>query len=134
MEIVHIYGNKWSIECFFQSSKFFLKLGTEFQSPNYGAMVSHTTIVFTRYSILKWIHRNQNDLKTYGELFFMFCEDIQDMYLINALQSLITLFVEHSSALSADIIISLIKSKVTEWMASQALFIQMLFGNICLES
>ena len=132
-EIVRIYGNRWSIECFFKSSKSFLKLGTEFQSHNYGAMVSHTTIVFTRYIILEWIRRNQNDQKTYGELFFMFCEDIQDIDLTNALQSLMALFVEHISTLSADTT-SLIKSKVTEWMMSQALFIQALFGNICWES
>lgn len=87
-EIVRVYGNRWSIECFFKSSKSFLKLGTEFQSHNYGAMVSHTAIVFTRYTILEWIRRNQNDQKTYGELFFMFCEDIQDMDLTNALQGL----------------------------------------------
>ena len=31
-EIVRIYGNRWSIECFFKASKFFLKLGSEFQS------------------------------------------------------------------------------------------------------
>ena len=68
-EIVRIYGNRWSIECFFKSSKSFLKLGTEFQSHNYGAMVSHTTIVFTRYIILECIRRNHNDQKTYGELF-----------------------------------------------------------------
>ena len=132
-EIVRIYGNRWSIECFFKSSKSFLKLGTEFQSHNYGAMVSHTTIVFTRYIILEWIRRNRNDQKTYGELFFMFCEDIQDMDLTNALQSLMALFVEHIGALSADIT-SFIKSKVNEWRLSQASFIQALFGNICWES
>jgi hypothetical protein len=132
-EIVRIYGNRWSIECFFKSSKSFLKLGTEFQSHNYGAMVSHTAIVFTRYTILEWIRRNRNDEKTYGELFFMFCEDIQDMDLSSALQSLMALFVEHISSLSADIT-SLLKSKVNEWMVSQASFIQALFGNICWES
>ena len=132
-EIVRIYGNRWSIECFFKASKSFLKLGTEFQSHNYGAMVSHTTIVFTRYIILEWIRRNQNDQKTYGELFYMFCDDIQDMDLTNALQSLMALFVEHISNLSADIT-SVIKCKVREWIGSQATFIQALFGNICLES
>ena len=66
-------------------------------------------------------------------LFFMYCEDIQDMDLTNALQSLMALFVEHISTLSADIT-SVLKSKVTEWIASQALFIQALFGNICWES
>lgn len=132
-EIVRIYGNRWSIECFFKSSKSFLKLGTEFQSQNYSAMVSHTAIVFTRYTILEWIRRNENDQKTYGELFFMFCEDIQDMDLTNALQSLMALFVEHISTLSADIT-AIIQSKVTKWMLSQASFIQALFGNISWES
>ena len=132
-EIVRIYGNRWSIECFFKAAKSFLKLGTEFQSRSYDAMVSHTAIVFTRYSILEWVRRNENDQKTYGELFFMFCEDIQDMDLTTALQSLMALFVEHLSTLSADIT-ACAKSKVTEWMNSQAAFIQALFENICWES
>ena len=132
-EIVRIYGNRWSIECFFKSSKSFLKLGTEFQSHNYGAMVSHTTIVFTRYIILEWLRRNENDQKTYGELFFMYCEDIQDMDLTNALQSLMALFVEHISMLPAAIT-SLIKSKLMDWKMSQALFIQAMFENISWES
>lgn len=63
----------------------------------------------------------------------MFCEDIQDMDLTNALQSLMALFVEHISTLSADNT-TIIKSKVTEWILSQASFIQALFGNICWES
>ena len=41
----------------------------------------------------------------------MFCEDIQDMELTDALQSLMALFVEHISMLSADIT-ACIKSKV----------------------
>lgn len=107
-----------------------MKLGSEFQSQNYSVMVSHTSIVFTRYIILEWLRRKQNDQKTYGELFFMYCEDIQDMELTNALQSLMALFVEHITTLSADIT-SVLKSKVTEWIASQAKYIQALFGNIC---
>ncbi len=125
-EIVRIYGNRWSIECFFKASKSFLKLGTEFQSRTYDAMVSHTAIVFTRYIILEWIRRNQNDEKTYGELFFMLCDDIQDMDLTGALQSLMALFLHQIGELSADIT-ACIKSKVTDWIKSQALFIQALF-------
>ena len=41
-------------------------------------------------------------------------EDIQDMELTDALQSLMALFAEHISSLSADIT-DVIKSKVTEW-------------------
>ncbi len=132
-EIVRIYGNRWSIECFFKASKSFMKLGTEFQSRSYDAIVSHTTIVFTRYILLEWIRRNQNDQKTYGELFFMFCDDIQDMDLTNALQGLMSLFTDIVSIVSADIT-EILKSKVDDWMASQPLFIQALFGNLCWES
>jgi len=85
----------WSIECFFKASKSFMKLGTESQSRSYDAMVSHTTIVFTRYIILEWICRNQNDQKTYGELFFMFCDDVQDINLTYALQGLMSLFTDY---------------------------------------
>ena len=132
-EIVRIYGNRWAIECFFKASKSFMKLGTEFQSRSYYAMVSHTTIVFTRYILLEWIRRNQNDQKTYGELFFMFCDDIQDMDLTNALQELMSLFTDIATMVSAEIT-EIIKSKVNNWMSSQPLFIQALFGDLCWES
>ena len=132
-EIVRIYGNRWSIECFFKASKSCLKLGTEFQSRNYDAMVSHTSIVFTRYMILEWIRRNENDQKTYGELFFMLCDDIQDMDFTNALQGLLSLFTDIAAMVSADIT-ELIKSKVSNWMKSQPLFIQALFRDLCRES
>ena len=55
------------------------------------------------------------------------------MDLTNALQSLMALFVEHMSTLSADIT-SVLKSKVTEWIASQDRFIQALLESICWES
>ena len=96
-------------------------------------MVSHTTIVFTRHIILEWIRRNQNDQKNYGELFYMFCDDIEDMDLTNALTSMMALFVEHLINLPAEIT-NILKSKVYEWMKSQALFIQSLFGNLSWES
>jgi len=110
-----------------------MKLGTEFQSRSFDAMVSHTTIVFTRYIILEWIRRSRNDQKTYGELFYMFCEDIQDMDLTNAITSLMALFVEHATNLSAEIT-NVIKCKVDDWMRSQAAFVQALFGNLGWES
>ena len=132
-EIVRIYGNRWGIECFFKASKSFMKLGTEFQCRSFDAMVSHTTIVFARYILLEWIRRNRNDQKTYGELFFMFCDDIQDMDLTTALQGLLSLFVDIASMVSADIT-EILKSKVNDWMATQPIFIQAMFGNLCWES
>lgn len=80
-----------------------MKLGTEFRTPSYDAMVSHTTIIFTIYIFLECIRRNRNDQKTYDELFFMFCNDIQDMDLTNALQELMSLFTDIISVVSTDI-------------------------------
>lgn len=132
-EIVRIYGSRWSIECFFKASKSFMKLGTEFQCRSYSAMVSHTTIVFVRYILLEWIRRNQNDERSYGELFYMFCEDIQDIDLTNALQSLMALFVNIAKTFSVQIT-EMIKNQVTNWMASQARFIRVMFSGLCWES
>ena len=112
-EIVRIYGNRWSIECFFKASKSYMKLGTEFQCRSYTAMVSHTVIVFTRYMLLKWIRGNENDSKTFGELYFNLCDDIQDMGFFQALQNLMALFVEQLSTFTADIT-TIIKSNVRD--------------------
>lgn len=60
---------------------------------------------------------------------YALCEDIQDMDLTQALQSLLALFAEHVNSFAADIT-SVVRCKVTEWMNSQALFIQALFENI----
>lgn len=132
-EIERIYGNRWFIECFFKASKSFLKLGTEFQCRNYNAMISHTTIVFTRYILLEWIRRNENDEHSYGELFFMLCDDVQDMSLTNALQSLMALFVNITQTFSVAIT-EVIKNQVSNWMASQGRFIQALFSDLCWEN
>ena len=51
------------------------------------------------------------------------------MDLTQALQSLMALFVVQINNFAADIT-NIIKSKVSEWMHSQALFIQALFNNI----
>lgn len=133
-EILRLYGNRWSIEVFFKASKSSLKLGTEFQSRSFDAMESHTTIVFTRYILLEWIRRHQNDQKTFGELFFLFCDEIQDMDLTNALKSLMALFAEQLNNNVPTEITNLIKSKVQDWMQSQTTFIQGLLGNFCWES
>lgn len=63
----------------------------------------------------------------------MFCDDIQDMDLTNALTSLMALFVEQLMNLPADIT-NIIKSKIDDWLKSQAFFIQALYGNLCRES
>ncbi len=132
-EIVRIYGNRWSIEVFFKSIKSFMKLGTEFQGRSYDMMISHTTIVYCRYILLEWLRREDNDMKTWGELFFMYCDDIQDMDLTTALESLMGLFVEHINTTAITTGES-IKSQLMQWISSQATFIKVLFKDLKWES
>lgn len=63
----------------------------------------------------------------------MLCDDIRDMDLANALQGLMSLFTDIAATVSADNT-NMLKSKVNDWMASQPLFIQALFGDLCWES
>ena len=98
-----------------------------------GASSIFGSVVFTRYTILEWIRRNENDQKTYGELFFMLCDDIQNMELTTALKSLMTLFVEYLKHYTAENT-KQVKSQLINWIGSQPLFIQALFGNLSWES
>lgn len=132
-EIIRIYGNRWSIEVFFKSIKSFMKLGTEFQGRSYDMMISHTTIVYTRYILLEWLRRNEKDQKTFGELFFMFCEDIQDIEYTTALQTLMGLFAEQLKTVGSNKA-KMIKTQLQQWIDSQASFIKALFMNLSWES
>jgi len=87
-EIVRIYGMRWSIEPFHKMIKSLLRLEKEFEGRSYDMMISHTTIVFTRYLILEWERRNNNDSRTFGGMFFLFCDEVKDMDLKTALRQL----------------------------------------------
>ena len=132
-EIVRIYGNRWSIEVFFKSIKSFMKLGTEFQGRSYDMMISHTTLVYCRYILLEWLKRQENDPKTFGELFLMYCDDIQDMELSTALQSLMGLFVEQLNQ-AEPLESETLKNQLRQWIDSQAIFIKALFKDLSWES
>ena len=110
-----------------------MKLGTEFQGRSYDLMISHTTIVYTRYILLESLRRNEKDEKTFGELFFMFCDDIQDMELTTALQSLMGLFLEQLNAVGFKKS-TVIKNQLQQWIDRQASFIKALFGELRWES
>ncbi len=47
------------------------------------ALVSHTSIVFTRYIALEWALRKENDPRTIGNLFYVMLDEIRDKEFIN---------------------------------------------------
>ncbi|MCQ6282993.1 transposase, partial [Bacillus sp. EB600] len=90
-EIIRIYGMRWDIEVFFKTTKSLLKLQKEFQGRSYDSLISHTTIVFTRYIVLSWQNRCSTDQRTLGGMFYELCDEISDLDWAIALQQLIEL-------------------------------------------
>lgn len=93
-EVVRLYGKRWDIECFFKVAKSHLRLAKECQSRHYDALVAHTTIVFTRYIMLAISSREEKDPKTIGQLFYLCCDEMEDirfaqafMMIVDALKS-----------------------------------------------
>ena len=85
-EIIQTYGKRWDIEVFFKMCKSYLKLQKEFQGRSYDCMVAHTAIVFSRYIMLAVESRLNKDLRSWGELFYACCDELQDIKFLDALQ------------------------------------------------
>ena len=115
-EIIRIYGMRWDIEVFFKTTKSLLKLQKEFQCRSYDALISHTTIVFTRYIVLSWQNRCSTDDRTLGGMFYELCDEINELDWAVALQQLIELL-EDTLKHTNKRIQKLIKSQLQQWIA-----------------
>ena len=82
---------------FFKTTKSLLRLQKEFQGRSYDLLISHTTIVFTRYIILSWQNRCHTDERTLGGLFYDLCDEVNELDWAVALQQLIELLQERSA-------------------------------------
>ncbi len=116
-EIIRIYGMRWDIVVFFKTTKSLLKLQKEFQSRSYDALISHTTIVFTRYIVLSWQHRCSTDDRTLGGMFYELSDEVNELDWAVALQQLIELL-EDTLKHTNKRIQKLIKSQLQQWIAS----------------
>lgn len=132
-EIVRIYGMRWEIEVFFKASKSLLKLGTEYQGRSYDMLIAHTTIVFSRYILLEWERRNNQDSRSFGGLFFLLCDEIQDLDYETALKQLMYYCMMLLNYVPKELATA-VSCQVIYWIASQPLYIQRLFSNFCTES
>ena len=91
---MRIYGKRWDIEVFFKMCKSYLALAKESQSRSYEAQVATTSIVFLRYMMIAESVRIEHDEKTWGEIFFRFCDEIKDIEYINAVKLLIDTMID----------------------------------------
>lgn len=91
-ETVRIYGKRWEIECFFKVAKSNLRLAKEFQCRSYDSMTAHTTIVFLRYMMLSISVREEDDPRTIGQLFYLCCDEMEDIRFAEALMIILDIF------------------------------------------
>ena len=106
-----------------------LKLGKEFQPVNYDTTVSSTALVFTRFIILEWIRRKENDVRTLGELFYATFDEVRDIEMADALNSLLSILA--SGLKDGDIQIGeRTRKELLQWYISQPQFIR----SICEQS
>jgi len=94
--------------------------------------VSSTAIVFTRYIILEWMRRKNNDQKTICELFYVCCDDIQDIELSTALKQLLKILFDgiRNRAIT---ITNEVKTQLIGWFVSQPEFIKVLYPDFMWE-
>ncbi len=122
-EIVRIYGMRWDIEVFFKTTKSLLKLQKEFQGRSYDGLISHTTIVFTRYIVLSWQNRCNSDQRTLGGFFYELCDEVNELDWVIALQQLIELLQDAIKQTNAKMK-KMIESQLQQWIAGLPSYIK----------
>ena len=130
-EIVRIYGMRWSIEPFHKAIKSLFKPENEFEGRSYDMMISHTTIVFSRYLILEPERRNTNDNRTFGGMFYLFCDEVRDMDLKTALQQLM---VYVFSLMANKSMQQEVFCQVRDWVRQLPNYLKALWPNLLCES
>ncbi len=90
-EIVRLYGKRWDIEVFFKMCKQHLKLVKEIQLRDFDGLIGHTSMVFARYNILSWFQRQRVDQRSFGDLFRLCNEEMENIKFIDALKRILQL-------------------------------------------
>lgn len=132
-EIIRIYGIRWEIEVFFKCAKSLLRLQKEFQGRSYDLLVSHTTIVFSRYILLAWQHRQSTDNRTLGGLFHLLCDEVRQLDWALALTQLIEL-IEDATKKTSKKITALIQKQLQQWIAGLPSHIKVYLPKLSCES
>ncbi len=127
-EIIQTYGIRWDIEVFFKCTKSLLRLQKEFQGRSYDLLISHTTIVFSRYILLAWQHRQSTDQRSLGGLFLALCDEVCE------LDWAIALHHTDIARKSNKKIAKLIQSQLQQWISGLPSYIKAYLPNVSCES
>lgn len=89
VQMMEIYGIRWTIEVFFRECKQYLQLG-KCQSQDFDAQIASITIIFILYTLLAYLKRIDS-YETLGELFRLTQQDVCES---NMAEKLFALFEE----------------------------------------
>lgn len=132
-DIIRIYRMRWDIEVFFKCAKSLLRLQNEFQGRSYDLLVSHTTIVISRYILLAWQHRQSTDARSFGGLFYLLCDEVGTLDWAIALQQLLDL-IHEVAAKAGKKLSTLIQRQFQQWIAALPNYIKAYLPISCCES
>lgn len=132
-EIIRTYGIRWDIETFFKCTKSLLRLEKEFQGRSFDLLISHTTIVFTRYILLTWQQRCNTDQRTLGGLFEQLADELNELDWAIALNSLLDLLSNLATKASSKIR-KFIDCQLRDWFAGLPNYIKAYLPNLNCES
>ena len=135
LEMMKIYGIRWTIEVMFRETKQYLQLGG-CQSQDFDAQIANTTISFMLYTFLSYLKR-MGSYETIGELFRLIQQDICEKNLAERLwdlfEELLAFMIEVISSRGSMDITQLQQSEeyryVKEVFASSFLFEQLAAVN-----
>jgi len=91
-EIIRQYGKRWNIEVMFKTCKQYLKFGKDFQSPTFECQNAQIALAFTRYMFLAVEQRESEDKRSFGELFLLAYQEMQDISYGVAVMLIVSLF------------------------------------------
>jgi len=132
-EIIRIYSMRWDIETFFKCTKSLLKLQKEFQGRSYDMLISHTTIVYARYILLAWQHRQNTDERTLGGLFSLLCDEVSELDWAIALQQLLEILNDVSQKAGKKLS-KLINRQLQQWIMALPAYIRVYLTDWSCES
>ncbi|MGK4186466.1 hypothetical protein AB0X43_08835 [Pediococcus pentosaceus] len=105
----------------------------EFQGRSYDLLISHTTIVFSRYILLAWQHRQSTDARSFGGLFYVLCDEVGTLDWAIALQQLLDLINEIATKAGKKLS-ALIQRQLQQWIATLPSYIKACLPISCCES
>ena len=92
-DILELYAKRWAIETFFKDCKQYLGFCDKTSSVNYDFQVAMKTICLLRYILVTFSQRLLEDPKTFSEMFYLYCDSVKDLCVLNAVWEILFGFV-----------------------------------------